>query len=192
MDLIIIRGLPGSGKGTLAKTIVSVGISDVWYEADMYFTEPDGSYKFHSKNLQESHTWCQEMVRAALIQGKNVTVSNTFTRVWEFQPYIDMGEELGANIIIVEAEGGCGSVHNVPEKTMRSMRARWEASPLRYSSPVVELHNPKLKGIDPFDPSLSEEIHEAISEECKRNAWYFLTKIMKLSIPTRYYNKEAC
>ena len=45
-ELFLLRGLPGSGKSTLAKSL----IGDKTYchrEADMYFVNSDGTYKFN-------------------------------------------------------------------------------------------------------------------------------------------------
>lgn len=40
-ELVLIRGLPGSGKSTMAKVLAQVGYEH--YEADMFF-ERDGVY----------------------------------------------------------------------------------------------------------------------------------------------------
>ena len=58
-DLILLRGLPGSGKSTLAKTLI--GDKDYCYkEADMYFIDNDGAYKFNPSKLEDAHNWCRE------------------------------------------------------------------------------------------------------------------------------------
>lgn len=46
---------------------------------------------------------------------------------------------------------------------------------------MLALHNPGLQGIDPFDPSLTQEQILAIIVECKDNPWYFFREILKLS-----------
>ena len=46
--LIILRGVPGSGKSTYAKNLIKyltdVGFTAVSYEADTYFYDKDGNY----------------------------------------------------------------------------------------------------------------------------------------------------
>jgi tRNA uridine 5-carbamoylmethylation protein Kti12 len=42
--LILLRGLPGSGKTTLAKSLVTKDYCHK--EADMYFVDEFGNYKF--------------------------------------------------------------------------------------------------------------------------------------------------
>ena len=46
---------------------------------------------------------------------------------------------------------------------------------------MLALHNPGLQGIDPFDPSLTQEQILSIIVECKDNPWYFFREILKLS-----------
>lgn len=122
--VVIIRGLPGSGKSTIAKELAEItGMLHV--ETDMYF-EKNGEYKFNPELLPEAHAWCQEEARKALKSGKGVIVSNTFTRVWEMQPYLDMAEEFGANRLVIKANGNFQNVHGVPDHAIQRMKERWE------------------------------------------------------------------
>lgn len=123
--LIIIRGLPGSGKSTMAEKLVRGGVAVRHIEADMYFVQ-NGEYKFNSIKLSEAHEWCRQMVMTSLRNGHTTVVSNTFVRKWEVEPYINMCKGLGIDYIIIEATGNYGSVHNVPEETIERMRLNWE------------------------------------------------------------------
>ena len=124
MKVVIIRGLPGSGKSTMAKELAEItGMLHV--ETDMYF-EKNGDYNFNPKLLPEAHAWCQEEARKALKSGKGVIVSNTFTRVWEFQPYIDMAKEFGVPCQVITAKGNFQNVHGVPDHAIQRMKERWE------------------------------------------------------------------
>jgi adenylate kinase family enzyme len=73
-NLILLRGLPGSGKSTFAKQICNQHI-----EADMFFIQ-DGEYKFDASKLKEAHAWCKDKTEAWMQKGYNVCVSNTFTQ----------------------------------------------------------------------------------------------------------------
>lgn len=42
-----------------------------------------------------------EAATLALWSGKTVVVSNTFTKLWEMQPYLDAAKTLGASVQIV-------------------------------------------------------------------------------------------
>jgi predicted kinase len=120
--LLLLRGLPGSGKSTLAKTMDGYR----HLEADMYFVSPSGEYKFDPAGIKNAHAWCQDSTRWYLERGENVVVSNTFTKVWEMQPYLDMAKRFRAHVEVRTCTGEYGSVHEVPEETLERMKANWE------------------------------------------------------------------
>lgn len=131
--VILIRGLPGSGKSTLAKSIwigeLESGNVACWFEADQYFTAPDGTYNFDASKLRHAHAVCQDNFKRALEAFNGVgtvIVSNTFTTVDELRYYVDLAREHGIEPQIVTAHGSFGSIHNVPEATMQKMRARFD------------------------------------------------------------------
>lgn len=125
--LTLIRGLPGSGKSTLAKALlVAQGRAVTKHiEADMFF-ERDGPYKWDGMKIGEAHEWCQEQVNDFLFYKFNVIVSNTFTRNFEMERYVDMAKEHKAKLQIILCQGNFGSIHGVPEKTLKHMAGRFE------------------------------------------------------------------
>ena len=127
MKLVIIRGLPGSGKSTMAKTLALVGYQH--FEADQYFINELGEYRFDPTRLNAAHAWCLLQAKNSLLQGKDCVVSNTFTQLWEMKPYIDLARTLDAEIQIIVASGDWKNVHGAPEEAIERMRARWEPSP---------------------------------------------------------------
>lgn len=130
VQLIIVRGLPGSGKSTIAKNVVthvtSVGDTCVHFETDMFFTDETGEYKYDVSKIVRAHEWCQQSVFSALAAGKSVVVSNTFVKKWEVQPYLDFCREKGITTSIVVASGNYKNVHNVPENVIARMKSNWE------------------------------------------------------------------
>ena len=124
MKLVLIRGLPGSGKSTIANALTKAGF--VWYEADTYHLNDEGDYCFDRANEKAAHAWCQSETRKALENGERVVVSNTFTQLWELTPYFEMAKTLGIEPNVIEAKGNWPNMHAVPAEIMDQMRARWE------------------------------------------------------------------
>lgn len=127
-ELLLIRGLPGSGKTTMAKEYAKAGYAHC--EADQYF-EAGGEYRFDPVKLRPAHDDCLRRAIAALDAGRSVVVSNTFTRLWEMEPYLKAAKKRKINVRIVEATGSWPNVHGVPQDAIERMRARWEALPRR-------------------------------------------------------------
>lgn len=125
--LIIIRGLPGSGKSTKAKEIVCCDDTETTkhYEADMFHII-NGEYCFNVKNIKDAHKWCQASTAYWLNRGCTVVVSNTFTTIKEMEPYFEMAKQYGAYIEVIEMKENYGNVHNVPEDVLQKMADRWE------------------------------------------------------------------
>lgn len=120
-QLILIRGLPGSGKSTIAKQLAGFE----HYEADMFHMK-NGEYCFQSDKVKDAHNWCKQETFNALVCGKNVVVSNTFTRYWEMQDYFEMAKTFGIKPLVIVANGDFENVHNVPKEVIEAMRNRWE------------------------------------------------------------------
>ena len=122
--LLLIRGLPGSGKSTIAKDYVLQGYQN--YEADMYHIGLNGEYNWNPANLKKAHKWCKDQTEKELASGNNVVVSNTFTTQKEIQPYRELATKYDAKLEIIVATGDYDNVHNVPLQTVQKMRNRWE------------------------------------------------------------------
>lgn len=121
-ELVLIRGLPGSGKSTMAKTLAAAGYAH--FEADMFF-ERGGVYQYEPSRIQDAHRWCQMQASACLRMGRRVVVANTFTRVREMEPYLHMT----SNVQVLEAQGQWQNMHGVPAERVAQMAERWEPLP---------------------------------------------------------------
>lgn len=127
-DLILLRGLPGSGKSTLAKILV--GNKDCCHkEADMYFMDSEGNYKFNPSELGDAHNWCREEIEFAMKYGHSpVVVSNTFTQEKELDSYFELAKKYGYRVhsLIVENRHGGVNEHDVPQDTLEKMKNRFK------------------------------------------------------------------
>lgn len=131
--LYILRGLPGSGKTTFAKTlcdgIVADGRPCMMVAADDYFYGPDG-YVYRPEFISDAHDYCQRVVAAALKDKIDCIVHNTCTRDKDVELYIDMAKEYTQpyTVIVVENRHGNDSVHGVPLKTLDRMESQLKQS----------------------------------------------------------------
>ncbi len=120
--LYIVRGLPGSGKSSLAKKV-----TQLVYSADDFFTNKKGEYNFNAKLLGKAHEWCWGKVRDAMFIGAEaVAVANTFTQAWEAEKYYQIAEEYGYSVFVIECQNDFGNVHDVPQESIDAMKERWE------------------------------------------------------------------
>lgn len=122
MKLLLVRGLPGSGKSTIAKNLIG------FYqhvETDMFWMV-DGEYKWEASRLGEAHAWCLNRTRELMTAGFSPVVSNTFTTVKEMRPYFDLAKEFGIVPTVMVVQNEWGNVHNVPEETLAKMKARFQ------------------------------------------------------------------
>jgi NEDD4-binding protein 2 len=129
--LILLRGLPGSGKSTFANYMFSNNI----FEADQYFYNEEGKYNFDASKLYEAHKWCQLRVEHAMEDNlesngmyfSEIVVSNTSTTEKELEPYLELAKKYDYQVVslIVENRHSGVSKHNVPAETIERMKNRF-------------------------------------------------------------------
>ena len=141
MNVIIMRGIPGSGKSTWIKNNHKPG--DIVCSSD-HFHMIDGVYQWKPENTKKAHAHClmkytQWVNKWWLYEAEYDTrindtciVDNTNLSVWEIAPYYALAEAYGATVKIVSFKlrpetarlVGGRNVHNVPESTIDQMYLR--------------------------------------------------------------------
>jgi tRNA uridine 5-carbamoylmethylation protein Kti12 len=137
-DLIIMRGLPGSGKSFKAKELANL-YGDGNYatvSADNYFLDENGEYHFDRNCLHVAHLTCQRRCEIAMMEKKNaVIVDNTNTTWTEIKPYIELAQKYNYDIDIVEPNTSWQNdidecfnrnTHGVPLETIEKMATRFQ------------------------------------------------------------------
>lgn len=130
-NLYIVRGLPGSGKSTFARSIAK---QYQIFEADQYFMKR-GKYNFDVTKLKDAHDDCKQRVARRMRENlfnsiffTNIVVSNTFTQDWEMRFYRNVAKRYGYKVhtIIVENRHYGKNVHGVPQDKLQAMEDRFE------------------------------------------------------------------
>lgn len=131
--MVLLRGCAGAGKSTFASHI---WVHQVICEADQFFYDEHGEYKFNGALLKEAHKWCRDKVEGMMKENETsngvyypeIVVSNTFTQEWEMKEYFDLAEKYGYMVVslIVENRHGGKNIHGVPEEKVEAMRKRFE------------------------------------------------------------------
>lgn len=120
--LYILQGIAGAGKSTLAKKMIAEGKASCYYEADMFMTNHQGEYHFDPKKLGSCHASCVHMIEVEMQNCENVIQSNTNLRRKDLDLYLDLAEKYGYNVVIIKLNTSYGSIHNVPEDKIASMK----------------------------------------------------------------------
>jgi predicted kinase len=126
-ELILLRGLPGAGKSTIAH-ILSEG-KDPVFSVDDFFTNAAGNYRFEFDKNHLAYAQCQEKTRNAMSEGKEkIFVHNTFTMDWEMKPYLEMAEEFGyrLHVLTVEKYHSGENIHEISDEQIRKMAEKYK------------------------------------------------------------------
>jgi len=127
--VIIMRGLPGSGKSTIAKQLGGVIVS-----ADNYFMV-DGVYRFDPTKLGEAHVACMSWFLYHLTMEESiVVVDNTNIRLMELNPYrlvaLSQGYDVEIHRVICPPDvAHKRGTHGVPFFTIAKMVDNYEPLP---------------------------------------------------------------
>jgi len=137
--LVILRGLPGSFKSTLANSLKEDNA--VIFSTDNFYMV-NGEYKFTPELIKDAHTWNKlNALKAMFSSYPLVVIDNTNTTWWEVEEYVKMGLKYGYEIEFLEPNNPerfnvdlCfeRNTHNVPKEVIQKMKDRWESTESLY------------------------------------------------------------
>ena len=122
--LIIVRGIPGSGKSSFAELLARAICI-----ADDFHTDRNGNYNWKPHNVGKAHDWCKRKCKRFMKAGiDRIVVANTSTQEKEFKPYMNMAKHYGYKVftVVVENRHGGKNSHEVPAETIEKMSNRFE------------------------------------------------------------------
>ncbi len=136
--ITILRGLPGSGKTTLARQIARetgavhletdqylawrAGRAD-WQNGEYSRSDVDAHYR---EWITEAIAWMLEQTESNLLSGKSVVLAGVFSKRSSLQPYVSLAQKYGAELEVITLSTCYGSVHDIPEDVLERMRASFE------------------------------------------------------------------
>ncbi|XP_063242296.1 uncharacterized protein LOC134542183 isoform X2 [Bacillus rossius redtenbacheri] len=138
--LILLRGVPGSGKSHLARHLVKMSVvghfTDYVFSADDYFTTRNGQYVYDPSRLSEAHEWVRRSIEDKMKRCESpLFVDNTNIQSWEMQPYAVLAIKYGYVLELLEPHNTWRyeekqltkrNVHGVPQQKIREMLRRFE------------------------------------------------------------------
>jgi hypothetical protein len=132
-QLIIIRGLPGTGTYELGEQLQrSLDVVPHW-SPEKYFDKPEANEPnprlYHPLLVPMAERWCFDAVYETLGYGAEgtVIVSDVFLTRDSVEEYRRLGRENGANVVVLQTtDRGINPPADVPKAVMDELRNRWE------------------------------------------------------------------
>ncbi|KAL1789402.1 NEDD4-binding protein 2 isoform X1 [Sigmodon hispidus] len=192
--LVLLRGLPGSGKSFLARTLQEDNPSGVILSTDDYFYI-NGQYQFDVKYLGEAHEWNQNRAKEAFEKKVSpVIIDNTNLQAWEMKPYVALSQKHKYKVLFREPdtwwkfkpkELARRNIHGVSkEKIARMLQhyQRFVSVPIIMSSSDPEkAERIELCAYSCEDASSSPRDNEAITSEKEENILSTSVKHLELA-----------
>lgn len=95
--MILMRGVSGSGKSTIAKQL-----GGVIFSTDDFFVQ-NGKYNFDKSKIIEAHLSNQAKTEDAMRRGISpIIIDNTNTARWQMKPYVSLADKYGYQVEIKE------------------------------------------------------------------------------------------
>jgi len=127
--LILLRGLPGSGKSSLANTLSEDGKYPVFSVDDFFTDNISGKYKFEFEKNHLAYKACEENVKNEMKAGtEKIFLDNTFTLEWEMESYFKLASEFNYRVYVVTVENRHGgkNTHGISDEQIRKMAEKYK------------------------------------------------------------------
>jgi predicted kinase len=129
LSLIILRGLPGAGKTTLAK-LLSEGVKWPVFSIDSYFTDPlTNEYNFQFDKNHLAYKNCEDQTRTAMEnKTEKIFIDNVFSLDWEIEPYFKLASKYNYIVFVATVENyhSNKNSHGISDEKLQKMAAKYK------------------------------------------------------------------
>ncbi|XP_069712232.1 NEDD4-binding protein 2 isoform X2 [Phaenicophaeus curvirostris] len=133
--LVLLRGVPGSGKSYLARTLLEDNPGGIILSTDDYFYK-HGQYHFDPDCLGEAHDWNRKRAKEAFeMRITPIIIDNTNIQAWEMKPYVTLAQQFKYKVVFREPDTWWKSkpkelerrnIHGVSKEKIKRMLERYE------------------------------------------------------------------
>ncbi|KAM7113343.1 NEDD4-binding protein 2 isoform 2-T3 [Ciconia maguari] len=102
--LVLLRGVPGSGKSYLARTLLEDNPGGIILSTDDYFYK-HGQYHYDPNCLEEAHDWNRKRAKEAFeMRISPIIIDNTNIQAWEMKPYVTLAQQFKYKVMFREPD----------------------------------------------------------------------------------------
>nr|XP_021141691.1 NEDD4-binding protein 2 [Columba livia] len=133
--LVLLRGVPGSGKSYLARTLLEDNPGGIILSTDDYFSK-HGQYHYDPDCLGEAHEWNRKRAKEAFeMRISPIIIDNTNIQAWEMKPYVTLAQQFKYKVMFREPDTWWKfkpkelerrNIHGVSKEKIKKMLERYE------------------------------------------------------------------
>ncbi|NWH27811.1 N4BP2 protein, partial [Grus americana] len=133
--LVLLRGVPGSGKSYLARTLLEDNPGGIILSTDDYFYK-HGQYHYDPDCLGEAHDWNRKRAKEAFeMRISPIIIDNTNIQAWEMKPYVTLAQQFKYKVMFREPDTWWKfkpkelerrNIHGVSKERIKRMLERYE------------------------------------------------------------------
>ncbi|NWT85051.1 N4BP2 protein, partial [Lanius ludovicianus] len=133
--LVLLRGVPGSGKSYLARNLLEDNPGGIILSTDDYFYK-HGNYLYDPDCLGEAHDWNRKRAKEAFeMRISPIIIDNTNIQAWEMKPYVTLAQQFKYKVMFREPDTWWKfkpkelerrNIHGVSKEKIKRMLERYE------------------------------------------------------------------
>ncbi|KFO88657.1 NEDD4-binding protein 2, partial [Buceros rhinoceros silvestris] len=133
--LVLLRGVPGSGKSYLARSLLEDNPGGIILSTDDYFYK-HGQYHYDPDCLGEAHDWNTKRAKEAFeMEISPIIIDNTNIQAWEMKPYVALAQQFKYKVMFREPDTWWKfkpkelerrNIHGVSKEKIKRMLERFE------------------------------------------------------------------